>query len=144
MAVSFSQIRSAVSSQISGLSGFNLLSLPPAFVGRIQKTKAHLGFSVGIDQSSATEERQRRINDGYYLNSNVTVRFLYRLRPLDLYPTDYDSALDIEETVIEAVLQSYQSIRAGIQLRYESSVREISPALEFMSITLTFNILHTI
>tara|TARA_R100000406_G_scaffold11227_2_gene7232 strand:+ start:1106 stop:1540 length:435 start_codon:yes stop_codon:yes gene_type:complete len=144
MAVSFAQLRAAIATQIDALAGFNLLSLPPNYVGRTQKTKAHLGFSVGVDSSSETSERQRRIDDGYYLNSTVTVKFLYRLRPLDLYPTDYDNCLDKEELVIGAVLQSYNSIQSGIQIRYNSSIREISNPLEFMIVTLTFNILHSI
>ena len=144
MAVSFAQIRSGVSNQIDALSGFNLVNVPPAFMGRTQKTIAHLGFSVGLDSTTQTNERQRRINDGYYLNSIVTVKFLYRLRPLDLYPTDYDLCSDKEIEVIKAVLASYAGIRDGIQIRFNSSTREISPALEFMIVTLTFNTLHTI
>ena len=136
MTIKFSNIRSAITDQIDNLTGFNLLNVPVLFLGRTQKTKAHLGFSVGVDSTNQTNERQRRINNGYYLNSIVTVKFLYRIRPLDLYPTDYDLCLDKEIEVIKACLTSYESIQGGLQIRYNSSVREFSNSLEFFSLFL--------
>jgi len=142
MALTFSNLRSAIATQIDGLTGFNEVKVPVDYIGRTQKTIAHLGFSVGINSSTDSGERQRRAI--YYLDSLVTVKFMYRIRPLDVYPTDYDACLDKEIEVIKAVLSSYSSIRDEMSIRYNSSNREISSALEFMIVTLTFTVKHTI
>jgi hypothetical protein len=142
MALKYSNIRAAIAEKIDSLAGFNEVKVPIEFIGRTQKTIAHLGFAIGINSSSDSGERQRRAI--YYLNSLVTVKFMYRLRPLDLYPTDYDNCLDKEIDVVKAVLSSYSSIQNEMTIRFNSSIREISSALEFMIVTLTFNVKHTI
>lgn len=142
MALTFSNIRSAIATQIDALTGFNEVKVPVDYIGRTQKTIAHLGFSIGINSSTDSGERQRRAI--YYLDSLVTVKFMFRVRPLDLYPVDYDNCLDKEIDVIKAVLSSYNGIQNEITIRYNSSTREISTALEFMIVTLTFNVKHTI
>ena len=52
------------------------------------------------------EERQRRAV-GVYLSTPIQVIFSHRLRPLDIYPTDYDASLDAEELVINKILEAY-------------------------------------
>ena len=70
MSLSFKQLRTAISDQIDTLSGFRLIKLPPAQFGRSQQTLAHLGYSVGLETSEQLNERQRRINGGYYVQTN--------------------------------------------------------------------------
>lgn len=142
MALTYSNIRAAIATKIDSLTGFNEVKVPVDFIGRTQKTIAHLGFSIGINSSSDSGERQRRAI--YYLDSLVTVKFMFRLRPLDVYPVDYDNCLDKEIDVVKAVLSSYSSIQDQMTIRFNSSTREISSALEFMIVTLTFNVKHTI
>lgn len=142
MALSYSNLRAAIATKIDALDGFNEVKVPVDFIGRTQKTIAHLGFSIGINSSSDSGERQRRAI--YYLDSLVTVKFMFRLRPLDVYPTDYDNCLDKEIDVVKAVLSNYSSIQNEMTIRFNSSSREISSALEFMIVTLTFNVKHTI
>jgi hypothetical protein len=143
MAISFAQVRSAVSSQVLGLSGFHLSRIPAAYFGRQQNTLAHLSFAVDVPTSSKLAERQRR-SVGVYLSSTVNVIFAYRLRPKDVYPTDYDNALHKEQLVIAAVLNNYSAIKPGIEIRYDSSNRTITNSLEYMIITCAFTALHTI
>lgn len=142
MSVTYAQIRGAIATRIESVAGFNEVNIPVNFIGRTQKTIAHLGFSIGINSSADSGERQRR--GIYYFDSLVTVKFMYRLRPLDVYPTDYDNCLDKEIDVVKSILSSYQSIQNEMTIRFNSSTREISPALEFMIVTLTFNVKHTI
>jgi len=144
MSLSFKQLRTAISDQIDTLSGFRLIKLPPAQFGRSQQTLAHLGYSVGLETSEQLNERQRRINGGYYVQTNVTVIFGFRLRPTELYPTDYDNALDQEQEVIIKVLSSYQAVRNEVQIRFLSSQRAITESSEYMLITLNFQAFHTI
>ena len=88
------------------------------------------------------EERQRRAV-GEYVSTSIRVIFAYRLRPLDIYPTDYDLAMDAEETVINAVLESYAS-NNRFTLRYLGSLREVTESQEYIIINTEYNALHTI
>lgn len=142
MSLSLSTLRQGIASKIQELSGFKLSKHSPDFFGRTENTVAHLAFSVGLNSSTATEERQRR-SVGVYIQTPVTVIFSYRLRPLDIYPTDYDLAMDTEEQVIQKVLESYVS-NNQFTIRYVSSTREVTDSQEYIIITIEFTTLHTI
>ena len=75
------------------------------------------------------------------MQSIVNVSFAYRLRPKDMYPTDYDAALDAEEDVIRACLSSYT---ADIQIRYVRSTRVVQQTLEYAIHNIEFSVLHTL
>ena len=141
MSLSLSTLRQGISSKIQELSGFKLSKHSPDSFGRTENTVAHLAFSVGLNSSTATEERQRR-SVGVYINTPVKVIFAYRLRPLDVYPTDYDLALDTEQQVIQKVLESYNS--QEFTIRYIGSSRQVTDSQEYIIITIDFETLHTI
>jgi hypothetical protein len=139
---SLSSIRKAMAAKIEEISGFKESKHTPDFFGRTENTVAHKAFSISVASSSAMEERQRRAV-GVYLSTPMEVIFSHRLRPLDIYPTDYDAALDTEEQVINKVLEAYISDNA-FSIRYASSQRAVTDSQEYIIITLSFNILHTI
>lgn len=143
MALKFSQIRDAFKQQIETVSGFKLMKVLPDYFGRAQDTVAHKGFTVAVSTSAESQDRQRR-SVGLYLQTDVMIKFSYRLRPLDVYPTDYDLCLDAEESVILACLNSYQAIRSEVQVRYINSQRASTASNEYMITTLNFTVLHTI
>ena len=142
MSLSLSTLRQGISTKISEISGFKLSKHSPEFFARTENTVAHLAYTVGLNSSTATEERQRR-SVGVYIQTPVTVIFSYRLRPLDIYPTDYDLAMDKEEQVIQKVLESYVSDNQ-FTIRYVSSTREVTDSQEYIIITIEFTTLHTI
>ncbi len=142
MALSFSAVRSQVAAKVDALSGFKESRQSPDYFGRTQDTIAHKGFSVQLQTSTAIEERQRRAV-GEYVSTSIRVIFAYRLRPLDIYPTDYDAAMDAEETVINAVLESYAT-NNRFTIRYLGSLREVTESQEYIIINLEFTALHTI
>lgn len=142
MSVLLSEIRSGVATQISSLTGYNESKFPPEFFARQQNTLAHKSYSVGIPVTEDSGERQRRAT--YYLRSVIEVKVAYRLRPLDVYPIDYDNALDAEKEVIERVLRSYTTINNEIQLRFARVTREIPDSMEFLISTIEFNTLSTL
>ena len=143
MALKFSQIRDAFKQQVETVSGFKLVKVLPDYFGRAQDTIAHKGFTVSVATSAQATERQRR-TVGVYLQSDIQIRFSYRLRPLDVYPTDYDLCLDAEEQVILACLNSYAAIQPEVQTRYISSSRESTASNEYMITTINFIVMHTI
>ena len=142
MALSFSAVRTEIASKIDALAGFKESRQSPDYFGRTQDTIAHKGFSVQVQSTTAMEERQRRAV-GEYVSTSIRVIFAYRLRPLDIYPTDYDLAMDAEETVINAVLESYAS-NNRFTLRYLGSLREVTESQEYIIINTEYNALHTI
>ena len=142
MGISCAQVQSAVSSQIDTLSGFRQVRMLPSFFGRSQNTIAHLGYSVEIFSSSALAERQRR-TVGVVLTSLVRVTFAYRLRPSDII-TDYKNALDKEQEIIGAVIQSYNSIQSGLEIRFDRATRRAPESQEYLISDIEFEALHTI
>ena len=143
MSISLSQVRSAVASQVSSVAGFSQVKFPAEYFGRIENSIAHKGFSVSVSRSTAVGDRQR-ISEGIYTITDVVVIFGYRLRPKDIYPTDYDLCLDSEEEIIKKVLSSYSSIRAGTQIVYNGSNRSIPDSLEYMITQMEFTAYHHI
>ena len=143
MSLKLSQIRAAIATQVETVSGFHLINVLPDYFGRARESIAHKGFTVAVNVSNSTDERQRR-SVGVYVSTTVLVNFAFRLRPMDVYPTDYDLFLDAEEQVILACLNSYASIRNEVQVRYEGSTRQSTASNEYMLSTITFNVLHTI
>lgn len=145
MSQSLSSIRSFVAGKVNTLSGFKESRMTPDFFGRTQESIAHKAFVVGIASTVAAEERQRR-SVGEYVNSQVVVTFAHRLRPLDAYPTDYDNALTAEELVINAALEAYtfDSGNGKFTIRYTASTRTVTDSQEYIIITLTFSVLHTL
>ena len=139
MSQTFAQVRSLISAKVDALAGFNLVKMPPQYFGRVANTLAHKGFTVDVRTSQDSGERQRRI--GPYMQSLVTVSFSYRLRPKDMYPTDYDAALDAEGDIIRACLTSYNT---DIQVRYVRSTRVVQQSLEYAIHNIDFNVLHTL
>ncbi len=140
--MNLSTLRQSIASKVSELSGFRESTHSPELFGRTQNTMAHLGFTVGMSSSVAMEERQRRAV-GVYLNTPVQVTFAHRLRPLDVYPVDYDNSLDKEVDVITKVLETYTG-NNQFTIRYLSSSREVTDSQEYCIITLDFQTLHTI
>jgi hypothetical protein len=144
MALQLSAIRSGITQQIENISGFHLVKMLPDYFGRAQESIAHKGFTVQIASTSErTDERQRR-SIGVYASTSVIIRFAYRLRPMDVYPTDYDNALDAEESVLLACLNSYASIEPRMQIRYNTTTRESTESNEYILTTISFTVLHTI
>ena len=141
--VTFAQIRSAIDTQISDLSGFVQSKFPADYIARNAKTLSHLGYAIDIQSTQSLGNRQRR-SVAVMLSTLVRVVYAFRLRPLQIYPTDYDLALDQEKTVILEVLKSYQSIQSGIEIKYDRSDRRFSDSLEYFISDLTFSVIHHI
>ena len=89
MSIPLKNVRGAIASQVLTISGMHLSRLPPAYFSRQQNTLAHKSFVVGIETVEDTGERQRR-NINLYVRTEVEIQFAFRLRPKDIYPTDYD------------------------------------------------------
>lgn len=140
--MNLSAIRQKIAQKVVSVTGFQETTHSPDLFGRTQNTVAHKAFAVGMATSTAMPERQRR-EVGVYLNTPVQVIFSYRLRPLDVYPTDYDLALDVEQNVITSILGEYDTGTA-FSIRYLSSNRDVTESQEYIIISINLETLHTI
>ena len=143
MSIHLKNVRGAIASQVLTISGMHLSRLPPAYFSRQQNTLAHKSFVVGIETVEDTGERQRR-NINLYVRTEVEIQFAFRLRPKDIYPTDYDLSLDLEGEVIAAVMGTYSGIQNEISIRFVRSSRAISDSIEYQITTLTFIVQHNL
>ena len=143
MNASISLVRQKIAAQVATLSGFREINIPPEFFGRTQNTIAHLGFAVQIDQVASIPDRQR-LSVGLYVGTNIIVKFAYRLRPMDSYPTDYDLSFDAVQDVTRKVLGSYQSLNIGITPVFNTARHTIGDSLEYIIHELQFIVRHTI
>lgn len=142
MAISFSQLRAAVASQVSTIAGYRQVRMLPDYFERTQNTLAHKGFSVGIATSNGLNERQRK-SVGVFVESVVRVRIAYRIRPSDII-LDLDAALDAEKVVIGKVLASYSSIQTGVEIRFSRVTRFSPDSQEYLVSDIEFLATHTI
>ncbi len=144
MSLKFSQIRAGIASQIDLIAGMRQAKHLPDYFGRVQDTVAHKAYTIEIGVVNQQQNERQRQAVGAYVQTTVIVKFAYRMRPLDVYPTDYDNALDLEYQIIDQCLKSYQSIQNKIQIRFVSSDRQSTNSNEYVISTLEFIILHTI
>lgn len=143
MSLSFSQLRQAISTKIETISGMRESKFPSQYFEKSQDSIIHKSFSVGIETVSDLGGRQARGRE-ILVSSNVIVIFAYRLRPKDVYPTDYDNALNLERQIIETLLGSYATIQNEISIKFDSSNRTINDNLEYQITTLFFTAQHNI
>ena len=140
--LSFANVRSGIAAKVDALTGFKETVQTPDYFARTQDSIAHKAFSVGMVSATGVDERQRR-SIGVFVNSQIRITFAYRLRPLDIYPTDYDLALDSEQLVINAALEAYAT-NNKFTLRYNGSSRQVTDSQEYIIITIELTALHTI
>jgi hypothetical protein len=142
MSQSVASIRANIVNSLGELDGFTLSLQSPDYFGRTQNTIAHKAFTVQCLTSTATEDKQRRAV-GLYINTQYRLMFAYRLRPQDIYPTDYDNALNTESNVINSVMSVYSS-NNKFTLNYVGSERVVTDSQEYIIISIDFIAKHTI
>jgi hypothetical protein len=140
MAVSVKELQRAIANKINALAGFREVRQLPELFGRTQNTLAHLGFAVEVTSTAETNERQR-IAVGLYANTQVRIKYAYRLRPHDLV-LDYGNALDKEGLIISAVMD--RNYAKGIEIRFVRATRRTPDSQEYLISEIELQALHTI
>lgn len=144
MSLKFSQIRAGLATQILTISGMRQARHLPDYFGRLQDTVAHKAFTIEIGIVNQRQDERQRTQIGAYVQTTVIVKFAYRMRPLDVYPTDYDNSLNLEYEIIDKCLQSYATIQPKMQIRFNNSDRQSTNSNEYVIHTIEFIVLHTI
>jgi hypothetical protein len=142
-AVSLSTIRSRFATAISSLDGYDESRNPYDGYGRSPNTIAHQRFSVGIrGVTSRTDDRQRE-SDGVMTETEVFVRYPFRIRPKDQV-SSYDLALSSAESVIKKITNRSSPLHDNLQIRWRGLDNELADSGEWVSIIITFIVLHYI
>lgn len=143
--IQLSTIRKRIATAMEAISGAGLKESPLPFdaFGRTPNSIAHKAFSVGIGGSNAQDDRQRPL-EGAMLQTDLDITFAYRLRPLDQL-TDVDNQLDMENTIITALLdRTDSSLYPNLHIKFISSNRLLTDSGEYVLSTLSFEALHFI
>jgi len=141
--VSLSTIRSRFATAISSLDGYDESRNPYDGYGRSPNTIAHQRFSVGIrGVTSRTDDRQRE-SDGVMTETEVFVRYPFRIRPKDQV-SSYDLALSSAESVIKKITNRSSPLHDNLQIRWRGLDNELADSGEWVSIIITFIVLHYI
>ena len=141
--VDYNAIRSRFSTAIKTIAGFTESRNPFDDFNRNPNTIAQKRFSVGIGTVTAIEEQRQNTSVGILCNTQVLVKFPYRLRPKDQV-TDYDNSMDAVQLVISKLTTRATPLHSDTQIFFESWEHEITESGEYIITTLQFNVLHQI
>lgn len=141
--VSLSTIRKRFAAAVTTLSGFDESRNPFDGYGRSPNTIAHKRFSVGVGTVTSREDDRQRRSDGIMTDTQMSVRFAFRIRPKDQIDS-YDNALDAAEQVIEIITNRSTPLHDSLQIRFTGLDNELADSGEWCSLTLTFSVLHYI
>ncbi len=140
--VSLSTIRSRFATKLQTLAGFTISRNPFDDFNRNPNGVAHKRASVGI-QMVAREDQREAIGTGLICNTQVVVKYPFRLRPKDQV-LDYDNALDSVEEVIAACTERAAPLHSNLQIFFLQALHDITDSGEFIINTLNFAVIHTI
>jgi len=141
MVVSLSTIRQRFATQIATLSGFTESRNPYDGYGRSPNTVAHKRFMVGIQSVTSRDDDRQRRGVGVMTSTMVGVKYIFRIRPKDQLES-FDDGLDSAQTVINAITKRSTPLHDEIQIRFGGMDNELSDSGEWMSIILSFEVLH--
>jgi hypothetical protein len=141
MVVSLATIRQRFATMLSSLDGFDESRNPFDGYGRSPNTVAHRRFMVGIQSVTSRDDDRQRRGVGVMASTEVLVRYAYRIRPKDQIES-FDDGLDSAQTVINAITKRSTPLHDEIQIRFGGMDNELSDSGEWMSITLSFEVLH--
>lgn len=140
-AVKFSTIRSRFAAAVEALPGFSESRNPFDPTIRAPQSVAHLRFWVGVANANAMPNRQR--SPGQVVNTDLVVKFAYRLRPKDQV-TDYDLSMDKAETVIQTLTTRAAPLYTNTEITFVRFFHDLTSSGEYVIISLEFQAIHTI
>lgn len=142
-AVSLATIRARFATEILTLSGFTQSRNPFDGYGRQPNTVAHKRFSIGITSVVARDDDRQRSSVGCMCDTEVVVRYPFRIRPKDQV-TSFDEALTSAESIIKKLVPRSAPLHSDLTIRFSSIDNQLSDTGEYMSVSILFTVLHYI
>lgn len=141
--VDFSDIRSRFAQKMKSLSGFTESRNPFDDFNRFPNAIAQKRFAVGIGPIEALEEQRESSLTGLICQTQVQIKYPYRLRPKDQL-TDYDLSMDTAQEVIRGCTNRSPPLHTNLQIFFRQMEHEITDSGEYIITTLQFTVLHQI
>lgn len=141
MATKVSEVRQAVATRISGLTGWSEDAAPIDIFGRGPRPLRNLLYAVGVGQTENAQGVRDKAGSIIFVGTTVVVRFAYAMSPKDL-KTSFDSALDAEDALIARLMAYDGSWPGALQVLYDSSNRQYGD--EYTTIDVNFTVLHNL
>jgi hypothetical protein len=139
--VSLSAIRTRFATAVTSITGMTESRNPFEDVIRAPQSVAQKRFWVGITSAIASEDGRQSTTVGAQMETTVSVKFAYRLRPKDQV-TDYGEALDQAETVIQKLTARGAPLSTDLQIRFSQLTTDITTSGEYIIPTAEFSVLH--
>lgn len=139
------QVRAAVAARLAALSGWTESRFAADLFGRDPDSTLHKGFAVGLGN---TEDRRAdgyrgRPSEGLLTDSEVIVRFGYRLQP-----KAQNDTRDLAEAAGQELVVSMMAYDAtwpnDIKIQLRQVTAEVTPSGEWFLGTQAYNVTHTL
>ena len=139
--VTLSAIRTRFATAVTSITGMTESRNPFEDVIRAPQSVAQKRFWVGITSAIASDDGRQSPPVGAQMDTTVSVKFAYRLRP-KAQVTDYGEALDQAETVIAKLTARGAPLSTDLQIRFSQLTTDITTSGEYIIPTAEFSVLH--
>ena len=141
--VALSAIRSRFAVAVTTITGMTESRNPFEDIIRAPQSVAQKRFWIGITGAIASDDGRQNTAVGAQMDTTVSVKFAYRLRPKDQV-TDYGGALDQAELVINKLTARGAPLSTDLQIRFAQLTTDITTSGEYIIPTAEFSVLHFI
>ncbi len=150
MSVSAAEVRARVATSLEGVavgSHGTLREAPCTYdtmPDKLPQTRSHMAFAVQVGRTLPMVPQRQRLGVDLLVTSDVSVRFTYRLRPDVNAVADTGGAMEVEQSVLQAVLATERM--GGLQMTYQgTSVRQhATTPTDLYMVQLDFRAVHNL
>jgi hypothetical protein len=134
-------IRQSCASTLEVLAGWRESRWPYDLLGMDPNGLVHKSFAIGVGQSIPVNLDRQVPATGVYVETEILVRFLWRLRP-DNMRGDYDAALAGESALVVALVADPPSNRITFKRVVGRAVEAVSEGRNYFVGTIQMGVHH--
>lgn len=139
--VTLSAVRTRFATAVATITGMTESRNPFEDVIRAPQSVAQKRFWIGITGAIASDDGRQNVSVGVQMDTTVSVKFAYRLRPKDQV-VDYGEAMDQAELVIQKLTARGAPLSTDLQIRFSQLTTDITTSGEYIIPTLEFSVIH--
>lgn len=137
------QLRDDVVARVLTLSGWRESRVAPDSFGRDADSLAHLCFSVHPATTEDLRQYRGRPAEGTLVETQLAVRYSYRLPPKDM-SGGYDGSLDAEQQLVACLMAYNTTWPLSYKFQLVSLARETNEAGEWVIGVVQFRVVMTL
>jgi hypothetical protein len=139
--VTLSAVRTRFATAVATITGMTESRNPFEDVIRAPQSVAQKRYWIGITGAIASDDGRQNVSVGVQMDTTVSVKFAYRLRPKDQV-VDYGEAMDQAELVIKKLTARGAPLSTDLQIRFSQLTTDITTSGEYIIPTLEFSVIH--